>query len=54
MARKSRMAEYAKCAAREQAAKPAPSVKREQSVLGRLSQMKEKVNHAKSGTEATA
>jgi hypothetical protein len=54
MARKSRYLEYAKYASKGQAEKPVPSVKSQKSVLGRLSQMKEKVNSAKSGAEASA
>ena len=53
MARKSRYLEYAKYASKGQAEKPVPSAKSQKSVLGRLSQMKEKVNSAKSGAEAS-
>ena len=54
MARKSRFAEYAKHVAKEQAERPASSVKTAKSVLGRLSQMQDKVKNAKPGTEVTA
>ncbi len=54
MARKSRITEYAKYVTKEQAAKPAPSVKTQKSVLGRLSQLKAQTKTTNQRTEVTA
>ena len=54
MARKSRITEYAKYVTKEQATKPASSVKTQKSVLGRLSQLKAQTKTANQRTGVTA